>query len=110
MRRAPRPGLLGHWDRFVGPGASWAENAGTFAFAAAGAILGDGWDRRAATNERALLRALAFDLWGGAWVNNTRASVEWYERPGQGARRHITFAALHLLHPRWRISNGRCAE
>ena len=97
--RRVRAGLLGHWDRFVGPGASRAENAGTFALVAAGALAGDAWHREAPGGRRALVKALAVDLWGGAWVNNTRASVEWYERTGQGVREHLGFAAVHALHP-----------
>ncbi|ORX08543.1 hypothetical protein [Mycolicibacillus trivialis] len=66
----------------------------------AAALRGDrgGADRRA-RSRGLLLRLVAIDLWGGAWVNNTRSCVRWYERPGQGAREHIGFAALHVVHP-----------
>ncbi|WP_141781622.1 hypothetical protein [Nocardioides albertanoniae] len=42
-----------------------------------------------------VMAAMAADLVGGAYVNNTRASVRWYERAGQGEKEHLTFAALH---------------
>jgi hypothetical protein len=45
------------------------------------------------------MRAMAIDLWGGAWVNNTRSCVRWYERPGHGFGEHVGFAAAHVLHP-----------
>ena len=41
---------------------------------------------------------MAADLWGGAWANNTPASVRWYERAGQGEREHLAFAGAHV-HP-----------
>lgn len=100
LRDEVRPGLAGYWDRFVGPGASTAENIGTLGLSAAGVLWGDaGLDHTALTRYRVLMRLLAADLWGGVWVNNTRTCVKWYERPGQGARQHLGFAALHLLHP-----------
>lgn len=94
-----RPGLAGAWDRFAGPRPTRIETAGMLAavVAAAGWADRDPEPRTALTG--ALVRLTAIDLWGGAWVNNTRACVRWYERPGQGAREHLGFAALHLLHP-----------
>ena len=100
----PRGGLLGLWDRFVGPGASAVENTGTLALGLAGALLGPAARRRAvrgpgrATGEAAILRLLAADLWGGAWCNNTAAAARWYGRPGQGPAQHLGFATAHV-HP-----------
>jgi hypothetical protein len=99
-----RPGLAGHWDRFVGPGATTAETVGMLAFSAAGALCGAaGLDRDAALRHRLLMRAVAVDLWGGMWVNNTRSCVEWYERPGTAygsisASRLCTCCILPSLH------------
>lgn len=97
-----RPGLLGHWDRFVGPGATAVENVGTLALGAAGAVLAPRLDgarpRRPGTRRAVTLQILAGDLWGGAWCNNTPAAARWYGRPGQGAAQHLLFAAAHV-HP-----------
>jgi len=94
-----RPGVAGSWDRFVGPRASQAETGGTLAAVIAAAAFADRDPRRRSVLRSAVLRLTAVDLWGGAWVNNTRASVRWYERPGQGACQHLGFAALHAAHP-----------
>lgn len=84
-----RSGVAGAWDRFVGPQASRIESAGTLAAIVAAALWGDaGSTHRAAIGRRLLMRTV-----------NTRACVRWYERPGQGRREHLHFAALHLLHP-----------
>lgn len=94
-----RPGLAGYWDRFAGPRQSAFEAAGTLGIVGAAACWADRSRSGTTTLRRVLMRLAAVDLWGGAWVNNTRACVRWYERPGQGAREHLGFAALHLLHP-----------
>jgi len=95
-----RAGPAGLWDRFVGPGTSAVERAGTFGLLAAGLLRGDRALPPGASGMRRLsMRLLAADLWGGAWVNNTRSCVRWYERPGQGPKEHLAFASLHVLHP-----------
>ncbi|MPV51235.1 MULTISPECIES: hypothetical protein [unclassified Pseudactinotalea] len=96
---ASRTGLAGAWDSFVGPGQTRVERWGTVTAVAAAAVAGDralGDD--ATPRHRVALRLAAVDLWGGAWVNNTRACVRWYERPGQGPGSHAAFAALHIAH------------
>jgi hypothetical protein len=99
----PRPGFLdGAWNRLVGPEATWVETTGALVLACAGSVLGPRLAVAPAVprsrGRDVLLRALATDLWGGAWVNNTPAAARWYERPGQGTRQHLGFAAAHL-HP-----------
>lgn len=92
----PRPGLLGYWDRFVGPGASPTENVGTVGLGVLGLLVGGrNLGRRA---HRLTFAMIATDLWGGAWCNNTPAAVRWYGRPGQTAVDHLRFAGLHV-HP-----------
>ena len=101
-----RTGLLGRWDRAVGPGATTAENVGTVCLAVAGALLAPRFGSDASPDPKAFaqrsrhlaVRVMAFDLWGGAWCNNTPASARWYQREGQGPTQHLTFAAAHL-HP-----------
>lgn len=102
--REPEPrdrrALRAAWGRFVGPEATSLNHAVTgvstvLGAAAAGMIA----RRRAASRAGAATAALlAADLIGGAYVNNTRASARWYERPGQGHREHLSFAACHI-HP-----------
>ncbi|MDY7105123.1 MAG: hypothetical protein S0880_28385 [Actinomycetota bacterium] len=94
-----RDGLLGQWDQFIGPGAGVVENAGSIGLGVVGAAVA--WHsppRSHARWARGLLTALSFDLWGGAWANNTPACVRWYERPGQGPAEHLRFASIHV-HP-----------
>lgn len=84
-------------QNFVGPEATSADNIGTLGAGIVGVVIA----RRNASASAAtqlVLSALAGDLWGGAWANNTRACARWYERPGQSDADHYRFAALHL-HP-----------
>ncbi|MEE2061046.1 hypothetical protein [Rhodococcus artemisiae] len=89
------------WDEFVGPEAGPVENTVTAALSVLGAIAAPTLSRRSrdlSGAESLTLRACAVDLWGGAWVNNTRACARWYERPGASGTDHLKFAALHV-HP-----------
>ena len=96
----PRPGLLGSWDRFVGPGMSAGENAlmicstlvGGALVAAHLSALGLSW-------LLVVLGALiGADVIGGAVCNMTETTKRWYHRPKQRPRDHLSFIALHLLH------------
>lgn len=96
----PRSGLLGAWDRFVGPGMTRGELwlVFTASFASAGAVgahlygLGMGWPL-------ALVGALiAFDVIGGAVCNMTDTTKRWVHRAGTGVRDHFGFIALHVAH------------
>lgn len=97
-----REGLLGSWDRLVGPGASARENVGTVVSAVVGRVVAsrsgsqDQGRRRRATS--LILEAMAIDLWGGAWCNNTLAATRWYHRDGHGPSDRLRFARAHL-HP-----------
>ncbi len=89
------------WGQFVGPEATRKDNAGTVGLALVGAALAPALLRHrrpARMAELALTSGLAFDLWGGAWANNTLACARWYERPGQTDTAHLLFASLHI-HP-----------
>lgn len=89
------------WDNFVGPEATTLDNTVTLGLAAFGAVAAPAvtcTGRPVPAGQRLLLRLLATDLWGGAWVNNTAACAQWYERPSQSEADHMTFAALHV-HP-----------
>lgn len=91
--------LQREWDEFVGPGASAVDTTLTLTLGVLGGAVAPTLARAKVGRSSALiLRAMALDLWGGAWVNNTRTCAQWYERPGQTDADHLKFAALHL-HP-----------
>lgn len=92
----PRPGAPGLYDRLVGPGATPLEEAGAWASASLGAIVG-GLRPRTAT-QRLLGALLGFDAFGGAWVNASRAGKRWYRRAGAPDWEPVAFAAMHI-HP-----------
>lgn len=88
------------WAAFVGPEASPTTTVVTLAAGGAG-LIGGAWSARrrgAGPATTTVIALLGFDLGGGVYVNNTRACARWYERPVQGTREHLAFAALHV-HP-----------
>ena len=89
------------WRELVGPEVTATDTTITVGFAALGALAAPyvthTWRGRY-LGEGLILRLMASDLWGGAWVNNTKACARWYERPGQSDVDHLKFAAMHL-HP-----------
>ena len=97
---SPRDGLVGEWDKFVGPGAARWENAGTLGLAAVGAVTAPALVRRqrpdAGPLELAAAGAVGMDLGGGAWCNETPSCKRWYHRAGSRRRDRVAFAALHL--------------
>jgi hypothetical protein len=98
----PRRGLAGEWDKFIGPGATTAENG----LILAAFLLGLG-----AIIWRALALGLEWTVWqwavavlvgadilAGAVANSTTAAKRWYHRPGHSARDRLLFVALHAVH------------
>ena len=92
----PRPGAPGLYDRLVGPGATPIEEAGAWASASLGAIVGGLLPRTA--GQRLLGALLGFDAFGGAWVNVSRVGKTWYRRAGAPEWEPVAFAAMHI-HP-----------
>lgn len=92
----PRPGAAGLYDRLVGPGATPFEEAGAWASASLGAVIGGLLPRTA--GERVLGALLGFDAGGGLWVNESRAGKRWYRRPDAPPWEPVAFAMLHV-HP-----------
>jgi hypothetical protein len=97
----PRPGVAGHWDGFIGPGATRAENAlilwAAFCTAAvvAYALMADpGWSAL----QLAVVALVAFDIGGGVPANASSSAKRWLHRPGQGFREHFGFPLVHV-HP-----------
>lgn len=96
-----RSGMPGVWDRFVGPGATRAENllqsvvpvvAGVAAAAnpLAAQLAWPWW--------KALVAGLlAADLAGGVVTNATNTAKRWYHRGGQTAWHHLAFVAVHIV-------------
>jgi hypothetical protein len=99
---APRPGLAGALDRFIGPGATpaelWLELGSAIAFGAA--VLAYGlWKSPGWSLLQTLVAAiLAADMAGGIVTNATSTAKRWYHRAGQGSRQHFAFVSLHVLH------------
>jgi hypothetical protein len=97
---APRRGLAGEWDRFIGPGATRAELAlilGSALIAAIAVAAFALWQDLAWTPiQLAAAALLALDLVGGVVANATTAAKRWYHRPGQGFRQRFAFVVLHV--------------
>lgn len=98
----PRSGLLGAWDRLVGPDATTLENLGLVGGAVMGAYLGATGGGNCGRSWGPLRRATAAlvgaDLYGGVWTNATPTARRWYHGRGQGACDVAAFAVVHL-HP-----------
>ena len=99
---APREGLAGALDRFVGPGATPAELwlQGIYVVAMTGVLTGHAlWRGVDWTPGQTVVAALlAFDMAGGIVTNATSTAKRWYHRKGQGFRAHLGFVALHVVH------------
>jgi hypothetical protein len=99
---APRSGLAGEWDKFVGPGQSPAEfwlSLIPSLMAGLAAPLYALYARLGWTTIQLVVSGLiAFDLVGGVVVNATTSAKRWYHRPGQGWLEHLEFVAVHALH------------
>ena len=97
---SPRSGPLGAWDRLVGPGMRWDENALVIGSGTVGAVLA-GWAlvaQGASVWLVVLGAALALDVIGGAVSNVTETTKRWYHRPGVTMAGHAGFVLIHLLH------------
>lgn len=95
----PRRGLLGVWDRVVGPGASRGETTVTLVLPPVAACVA--WwllPASATTLQRVLAAAIAFDVVGGVWVMSTPAARRWYHRPSRSRASRWAFALGHV-HP-----------
>lgn len=96
----PRDGLLGSWDRLVGPGMSRAETqlvlaASVSGFVFAGILM---MSSGASLPLAGLSALIGFDVVGGAVCNGTRTTRAWYHRPGQTWVQQAGFIAPHLAY------------
>ncbi|MDX2078540.1 MAG: hypothetical protein SFZ02_19060 [bacterium] len=101
----PRQGILGAWDKFVGPGATsseeWLQLGGGIALAGMlGMLLYISRDKLNWSGLQVVVVVfLALDLAGGIITNATSAAKRWYHREGQdGIKAHLPFVAVHGLH------------
>ncbi|MBJ7538717.1 hypothetical protein [Marinomonas transparens] len=98
----PRKGLLGAFDKFVGPGATSTEiilqlgipfivliTAPLYA-----AAISVEWSFM----QYCLCGLLAFDIAGGVITNSTSSAKRWYHRKEQTFSKHFSFVVLHLFH------------
>lgn len=100
MMVEPRDGLLGLWDRLVGPGMSRDETllvlaASVFGLVFAGALMSSSG---ASLLLVGLSAFIGFDVVGGAVCNGTRTTRAWYHRPGQTWAQHAGFIVPHLAY------------
>ena len=88
------------WADFIGPEATPTNERITAGAAAAGAAIAPIIVRRrgGTAPDTVIASALAADLWGGAYVNNTRACVRRYHGGGTEDADRLRFVALHA-HP-----------
>ena len=100
----PRPGLIGAWDKFIGPGATnaeqWLQWSGTLGLTAVLALinLNQRSDLNWSTLQWIVFLLLAFDISGGILTNATSAAKRWYHRAGQRFSDHFGFVAIHAVH------------
>ena len=97
---SPRVGLLGLWDRLIGPGATPAENTLVVVSSLLGGVLAVLFMSPYNSSTVLLIVGgfLGLDLIGGAVANATNTTKQWYHRPSVGIRRHLAFISLHLTH------------
>ncbi len=99
---APREGLLGEWDRFIGPGATRAETilivaasvVGVAAIVAAAVLTEPGWEGL----QYILAGLLAFDVVGGVVANASASTKRWYQRNETRPVHRYGFVAMHAGH------------
>ncbi|SFK96762.1 hypothetical protein [Shimia haliotis] len=98
---APRAGIWGGIDKFIGPGATKVEkalqlyppllfSAGVIAIALINQFDWSVWQYLA-------IALMSVDMVGGAITNATSAAKRWYFRAGETFRSHMSFVALHLM-------------
>lgn len=96
----PRTGWLGIWDRLVGPGMTTAELSLVLSVSLIAAILAglNVWNLGMGWLLALISTVIAFDVIGGAVCNMTQTTKRWVHRDGTGAKEHLGFIALHVLH------------
>lgn len=97
----PRNGLAGQWDRFVGPGATVAEQLIGLLPAAIAAVAivfyAHGEKLNWTLIQYIVAALLAFDIVGGVTTNATSSAKRWYHRNTQTVAKHLGFIAIHIM-------------
>ncbi len=99
----PRTGWLGLWDRFVGPGATAAEEwlqllGGLVLITMALLVFFIRFPDEPTRIQIVIVTLLALDLSGGVITNATSTAKCWYHREGQGWWQHLVFVLPHGIH------------
>lgn len=98
----PRSGLLGYWDRMVGPTATAAEQGITLAVATLWTVVVCGYAIYASlgwsTLQLLVIAVMTFDLAGGVTAASSVSGRRWWHRAEKTSRDHLTFVAVHV-HP-----------
>ncbi len=99
----PRKGIMGSWDKLVGPGATRAESGLTVFAAITGIVLVLVYQYVAALGwnilQIGLAALMAFDISGGVIANSTSAAKRWYHQEGKTFKDHFGFVAFHIIYP-----------
>lgn len=99
---APRPGVLGTWDRLVGPDATRLERGLVLGYGIAFTLGVLAYVQYAGLEwtplQQAVVAAFALDVAGGIVANTTDAGRRWWHRPSQTRQAHFKFVAVHV-HP-----------
>ena len=97
---APRSGILGYWDQFVGPDMSRQELAFVIAASTAGAVVTSALALTGGFQWFVVLAGafIGLDLVGGAVCNMTQTTKAWYHREDQTFWNHFSFIAVHIAH------------
>ncbi|WP_420631324.1 hypothetical protein [Candidatus Leptofilum sp.] len=100
----PRDGLAGTWDKFIGPGATdaeqWLQLLGALGLTAVLTLINitQRAELKWSTLQWVVFLLFAFDLSGGIITNATATAKRWYHRAGQQFIHHFGFVAVHGIH------------
>jgi len=96
-----RDGLLGRFDKLIGPGATTAEKnlQGYLPFIAGAAMALYAWNAPLpwTAMQYVVATLLTIDMVGGVITNATSSAKRWFHREGQGFKQHISFIGIHFI-------------
>lgn len=99
---APRSGLAGLWDKFIGPGATNGELWLQLVIPLVAVVAAPIYASRVVDNwsivQYLVCIFFAFDIAGGVITNATATAKRWYHREGQEFPQHFAFVLVHLVH------------
>ncbi|NTS76282.1 hypothetical protein HR060_05315 [Catenovulum sp. SM1970] len=99
---APRTGLNGSFDKFIGPGATKAEQIIQYVLPVLVMVLAPSYAYFYELNwsgwQYLVCGLFAGDMVGGILTNATSSAKRWYHRAEQTKASHIKFVATHIIH------------